>query len=153
LNYLLIFTYIMNTIIVLGIEIDSVPKSSNERNFYNHSVLELNPSSWGEIMRRKLVILMVLFSIFLAIGCTGKGKTVDVRIHNSAFYPDSITISLGDTVKWTNLDSTPHTVIGTDFSSGNISNEASYEYTFIKAGTYNYYCSIDPSMKSVVIVK
>ncbi|OEU41273.1 hypothetical protein BGV40_15835 [Methanosarcina sp. Ant1] len=91
----------------------------------------------GEIMRRKLVILMVLFSMFLAIGCTGKGKTVDVRIQNSTFYPDSITISLGDTVKWTNLDSTPHTVIGTYFSSGNISNEASYEYTFTKAGTYN----------------
>ena len=106
----------------------------------------------GEIMRRKLVILMVLFIIFLAIGCTGKGETVYVRIQNSSFYPDSITISSGDTVRWTNLDSTPHTVIGTDFSSGNISSEDSYEHTFTKAGTY-YYCSIDLSMKGVIIVK
>ena len=89
-------------------------------------------------MRREIVILIVLFSIFLAIGCAGKGETFYVRIQNSAFYPNSITISPGDTVDWTNLDSTNHTVIGTDFSSGNISTEDSYEHTFTKAGTYNY---------------
>jgi len=104
-------------------------------------------------MRREIVILMVLFSIFLAIGCAGKGETFYVRIQNSAFYPNSITISPGDTVDWTNLDSTNHTVVGTDFSSGNISTEDSYDHTFNKAGTYSYYCSIEPSMKGVVIVK
>jgi plastocyanin len=104
-------------------------------------------------MRRELVILMVLLSIFLAIGCAGKGKIVDVRIQNYAYYPDSITVSPGDTIKWTNLDSDAHTVLGIDFSSGNISYEQSYEHTFTKAGTYNYYCSIDPSMKGIIIVK
>ena len=88
-------------------------------------------------MRREIVILMVLLSIFLAIGCAGKGETFYVRIQNSAFYPDSITISPGDTVDWTNLDSTNHTVVGTDFSSGNISTDDSYEHTFTKMGTYN----------------
>lgn len=39
-------------------------------------------------MRREIVILIVLFSMFLSTGCTGNGKTVDVRILNSAFYPD-----------------------------------------------------------------
>ena len=104
-------------------------------------------------MRREIVILVVLFFIFLAIGCTGKNETAYVRIQDSAFYPDSITISAGDTVDWTNLDSTNHTVVGTDFSSGNISTEDSYEHTFTKKGTYNYYCSIEPSMKGIVIVK
>ena len=104
-------------------------------------------------MRGEIVILIVLFSMFLAIGCTGNGKTVDVRIQNSAFYPDSITISTSDTVKWTNLDSDIYTIVGTDFSSGNISNEQTYEHTFTKPGTYHYYCSINPSMKGVVIVK
>lgn len=78
-----------------------------------------------------------MFSIFLAIGCASKGETFYVRIQNSAFYPDSITISPGDTVDWTNLDSTNHTVVGTDFSSGNISTDDSYEHTFTKMGTYN----------------
>ena len=88
-------------------------------------------------MRREIVFLMVLFSIFLAIGCAGKGETFYVRIQNSAFYPNSITISPGDTVDWTNLDSTNHTVVGTDFSSGKISTDDSYEHTFTKMGTYN----------------
>jgi plastocyanin len=104
-------------------------------------------------MRREIIILMVLLSIFLAIGCTGEGKTVDVKIENSAFNPDSITISSGDTIKWTNMDSGTHTVVGTDFSSGDLSSGKSYEHKFTKAGTYNYYCSIDPSMKGVITVK
>ena len=104
-------------------------------------------------MRRETVILMVLFSIFLAIGCLDKGETFYVRIQNSAFYPDSISISSGDTVKWTNLDSGTHSVVGSDISSGNISSGKSYEHKFTIAGTYNYSCSIDPSMKGVVIVK
>ncbi|MCC4768013.1 copper-binding protein [Methanosarcina sp. DH1] len=104
-------------------------------------------------MRSGLILLMVLFSIFLVIGCTSKGETYYVKIENSQFYPDSITISSGDTVRWTNLDSTNYTVVGTDFSSGNITSQDSYDHTFTKTGTYNYYCSIEPSMKGVVIVK
>jgi plastocyanin len=104
-------------------------------------------------MRREIVILMVLFSIFLAIGCAGKGETFYVRIQNSTFYPNSITISPGDTVDWTNLDSTNHTVVGTDFSSANIPYQNSYTHTFTKKGTYNYYCSIEPFMKGIVMVK
>jgi plastocyanin len=104
-------------------------------------------------MRKEIIILMTLFVIFLAIGCTDKGKTIDVKIQNSAFNPDSITISSGNTVKWTNMDSGTHTVVGPDFSSGNISSGKSYEHKFTKTGTYNYYCSIDPSMKGSVIVK
>jgi plastocyanin len=104
-------------------------------------------------MRTGLILLMVLFSIFLAIGCTNKGEIHYVRIENSQFYPNSITISSGDTVRWTNLDSTNHTVVGTDFSSGNITSQDSYDHTFTKTGTYSYHCSIEPSMKGVVIVK
>jgi len=104
-------------------------------------------------MRREIVILMVLLSIFLAIGCAGKSKTVDVKIQNDSFNPNSITISKGDTVKWTNLDAGVHTVVGTDFSSGNISSGKSYGHKFTKTGTYNYHCAIDPSMQGAVIVK
>lgn len=125
-------------------------------------------------MRKEFIILIVLFSIFLAIGCTGtnnqkpatptetpaetpsvptSSKTVEVTIQNFAFNPDSVTISSGDTVKWTNMDSTAHTITGTDFSSGNLNKGDSYENTFTKAGTYDYHCSIHPSMTGTVIVK
>lgn len=125
-------------------------------------------------MRKEFIILIVLFSIFLAIGCTGtnnqepatptespaetpavptSSKTVEVTIQNFAFNPGSVTISSGDTVKWTNMDSTAHTITGTDFSSGNLNKGDSYENTFAKAGTYDYHCSIHPSMTGTVIVK
>ncbi|HEY3362986.1 MAG TPA: cupredoxin domain-containing protein [Methanosarcina sp.] len=103
-------------------------------------------------MRKKLIVFMALFGIFLAIGYTNKSETYYVRIQNSQFYPSSITISTGDTVRWTNLDSTNHTVVGTDFSSGNITSQDSYDHTFTKTGTYSY-CPIEPSMKGIVIVK
>lgn len=104
-------------------------------------------------MRTELIVLIILFSIFLSIGCTNKNETDYVKIQNSQYYPDSITISSGDTVRWTNLDSTNHTVVGSDFSSGNITSQDSYDHTFTKAGTYSYHCSIEPSMKGIVIVK
>ncbi len=132
-------------------------------------------------MRKEFIILIVLFSVFLAIGCTGtnnqkpatptatpaetpatpattpavptSSKIVEVTIQNFAFNPESVTISSGDTVKWTNMDSTTHTITGTDFSSGNLNKGDSYENTFTKAGSYDYHCSIHPSMKGTVIVK
>lgn len=138
-------------------------------------------------MKRELVILLILFSVFLAIGCAGNntgqtpnstgapaatsaetpgtanssetpavsagGKTIDVTIQGFAFNPSSITISPGDTVKWTNMDSATHTVTGDNISSGNLKNGDTYEQTFTKPGTYNYQCSIHPSMKGMIVVK
>jgi plastocyanin len=131
-------------------------------------------------MRKELIILIVLFSVFLAMGCvsnTGNdtqkpatppetpatppetpavpasGKTVEITIQSFAFNSDSVTISPGDAVRWTNMDSAAHTVIGNDFSSGNLNKGESYEHIFAKAGTYDYHCSIHPSMKGAVIVK
>lgn len=80
-------------------------------------------------------------------------KTVEIKIEDFAFKPDSITISPGDTVRWTNLDLVTHTVTGPDFSSGTLRDGDSYEFTFTKEGTYRYYCSIHASMEGVVIVE
>lgn len=127
-------------------------------------------------MKRELILFVLLVSAFLAIGCTEKqpiapinettvspvnetpaiatgGKTVDVSIQNFAFEPNSVSISVGDTVKWINLDSAPHTIKGADFTSESLNKDDSFSYTFTKPGTYNYECSIHPSMKGVVIVE
>lgn len=80
-------------------------------------------------------------------------KTVEVKIEDFAFNPDSVTISPGDTVRWTNLDLFTHTVTGPDFSSGTLRDGDSYEFTFTREGTYRYYCSIHASMEGVVIVE
>lgn len=145
-------------------------------------------------MRRQLVILLVLFSVFLAIGCAdngneetdepevsdvpaeegtpieapvtpaqavtpaqepqsgGEGKIVEVAIQNSAFVPAAVTISTGDTVRWTNMDSAPHTATGPIFDSDELEQGESYQFVFTEPGVYNYNCAIHPSMEGTVTV-
>lgn len=84
----------------------------------------------------------------------GDGETIEVVIEDNAFNPATVNISTGDTVRWTNLDSTTHTVTGTgtSFVSENLNQGDSYEFLFTDPGTYEYYCSIHPSMKGTVVV-
>ena len=75
------------------------------------------------------------------------GSTVEIK--NFAFSPVTITISKGQTVTWTNMDSAPHTVTSTSgiFDSGSIGNGQTFSYTFNNAGTFEYSCTIHPSMQ------
>lgn len=84
---------------------------------------------------------------------TGEGKTVDVSIKDFAFEPASLTVSAGDTVRWTNLDTATHTIKGSGFESQALREGDSYEYVFTKAGNYVYECSIHPSMQGNIIVE
>lgn len=80
------------------------------------------------------------------------GETVEVSIEDFDFEPESVTISTGDTVRWTNMDSVDHTVTGSIFDSGTLEEGDSYEFTFTEAGTFEYYCSIHPEMEGTVTV-
>lgn len=75
-------------------------------------------------------------------------NTQSVSIKNFAFSPQSLTVSKGATVTWTNNDSVNHTVTSTTgvFDSGLINTGKSFSYTFSNAGTYSYKCTIHPSM-------
>jgi len=66
-----------------------------------------------------------------------------------------VTIRAGSAVLWTNKDGAPHTVTAKDgsFDSGNLAQGASFSFTFQKAGTYDYFCAIHPSMKGTVVVQ
>jgi plastocyanin len=71
-----------------------------------------------------------------------------------AFDPKSIQISAGESVSWLNEDSTTHNVEGDGgISSGDLKPGESYMKTFKTPGTYNYKCSIHPSMTGTVVVK
>ena len=86
---------------------------------------------------------------------TGTGQTYNVAIQNFAFSPASMTIHAGDTVVWTNMDSTAHTVTsdsGSELASQSIGNGQTYSHTFNTAGTYTYHCSIHPSMHGTITV-
>ncbi|MDR3686702.1 MAG: cupredoxin family copper-binding protein [Coriobacteriia bacterium] len=69
-----------------------------------------------------------------------------VTIANFAFSPSNVTVAVGGTVTWTNNDSVPHTVTGADFDSGPLSPGKTFSHTFPKAGSFDYKCTIHPSM-------
>lgn len=76
---------------------------------------------------------------------SGNDKIVDVTMKNGAYNPKAVEISVGDTVKWTNMDSIDHGVEGSIFKSGIMSPGQSYEFKFITPGVYNYKCSLHPA--------
>ena len=71
-----------------------------------------------------------------------------VTIAGFAFAPATVTIQVGDSVTWTNEDSTPHTATAGDgsFDTGQLANGDSEAVTFDTAGTFAYVCSIHPQM-------
>ena len=87
---------------------------------------------------------------------TTAAVTKEVMIENYKYSPAALTVAVGDTVKWTNMDTAPHTVTVTSgpvkFNSGNLAKGESFSYTFKTAGTYKYYCAVHPDMTASVTV-
>ena len=75
-----------------------------------------------------------------------------VTIKDFAFSPSSVTIGVGDTVTWTNQDSTQHTATGDNFDTGLLDKGRSGSHTFDSAGTFSYICTPHPYMKAKVTV-
>jgi plastocyanin len=82
------------------------------------------------------------------------GGAAAVNIKDFAFNPQTIQAKVGETITWTNQDSTAHTVTLDDKSvdSGNIEANATYSHAFTQAGTFTYHCSIHQQMKGTVTV-
>src|SRR4051812_2500385 len=79
----------------------------------------------------------------------------EVNIDNFLFGPQTVTVSTGTTVKWTNKDDVPHNVVDENggFRSKTLDTDEDFSHTFDKAGTYKYYCAIHPKMQGTVVVK
>jgi plastocyanin len=122
-------------------------------------------------MKKSLTIALLIVALVGLVGCTsvaqptpattpssgsgstGAGSATAVSIANMAFSPDQVTIKVGDTVTWTNNDSVPHTVTGSDFDSGQLAPGATFTHTFAAAGTFDYKCTIHPTMLAKVTVE
>jgi plastocyanin len=82
-------------------------------------------------------------------------KTVKISIKNMSFDPGNVTISVGDTVEWTNHMGMAHTVTpdnGEFPGSGRINSNKSFSHVFSARGTVPYHCEIHPNMTGTVIV-
>ncbi|OGC85618.1 MAG: hypothetical protein A2142_02025 [candidate division Zixibacteria bacterium RBG_16_48_11] len=78
----------------------------------------------------------------------------NVSIFDFGFNPASITVSEGDTVKWTNTGSSTHTSTSDDgfWSSPFLGAGATYQRQFDSSGTFPYHCVPHPSMMGTVQV-
>ena len=128
------------------------------------------------------VLLVIVFLAFFVSACSQKsevnqvtqkaaaedsgaitqGKIVNVEIRNSGFKPETVEISKGDSVKWTNLDSSDHTVSGPTFpmpastspkTSGRLQPGESWTKRFDAEGFYGYSDIYDDNLKGKVVVK
>jgi plastocyanin len=82
-------------------------------------------------------------------------SSATVQIQNFAFTPQNVTIHVGGTVTWKFDDSAEHTVTAVDrsFNSQPMSSGQTFQHTFTKAGTYNYFCSIHQFMTGTIVVQ
>jgi plastocyanin len=78
-----------------------------------------------------------------------------IVVKNFMFQPTSLTVKVGSTVTWTNMDEEPHTVVSTSgtFRSNALDTKDSFSFKFDKAGTYGFVCSIHPQMVGTIVVK
>ena len=97
--------------------------------------------------------LLLAVTMMISFTSSAQAATVEVKMGADngmlAFQPAKVTIKAGDTVKWVNNKLAPHNVV---FDSSDPDAAAhshkdlsfapgeSFEVTFDKAGTYNYYC-------------
>lgn len=117
--------------------------------------------------------VLALGAVVMAMACGGDSATGnktppppppgthDVTVKDFSFSPASITIKVGESIRWTNSGPSIHDVVGddgswdsqhlappgstTDAYGGQTSTPgASFSHTFTQAGTYTYHCSLHP---------
>lgn len=119
------------------------------------------------MLKRNVRVAGIAVGALLLAACTGgsSGSTtvtdpsgsdvLEVSIENFAFGPNAIAISVGDTILWTNDESSiVHTTTSDDglWNSENIPAGSRFEHTFNEAGTFGYICTIHPSMTATITV-
>ncbi len=119
--------------------------------------------------RRLFTKLLAAFGVSTAAPALAQSKTVEVTMRQQPkmiFVPQNLTVSVGDTVRWTNPFSIPHTVTfdpsmgasagnvvlpaGVEpFDSGDIEESGTFMHTFTVAGEYKYICKYHESLGMV----
>lgn len=118
-------------------------------------------------MRRKLFFSVSILALSLSLAAVAilhptraksegtKTASMEVRVDNFTFGPDTLTVPTNSTVTWVNKDDVPHVIASNDglFKSKALDTDDKYSFTFTKAGTYAYYCSVHPKMVGKIVVQ
>lgn len=85
-----------------------------------------------------------------------KTGEINIDIKNYKFNPETITISKGTKVTWTNNDSVPHLIKSDSdvvFKSSRLDPGQTFSFIFTNIGIINYHCEIHPTMKASITVE
>jgi len=112
---------------------------------------------WIASLAMPVMIALLLIAASPSVKATDQpsAANVAVKIDNFVFGPQTLTVPVGTTVTWTKSDDIPHTSVSTEgvFKSKVLDTDEKFSYTFTKAGTYPYYCTIHPKMTGTVVVQ
>jgi plastocyanin len=103
------------------------------------------------------ILLAAALSGPLALTAQAQGAAVSMTEDSPehyAFVPGATTVPVGATVTWTDMSDAPHTVTSDSgaFGSGTLTEDQAFHFTFTKAGTYAYHCSIHSYMHGAITV-
>jgi plastocyanin len=99
---------------------------------------------------------LLALTLLASVGASGAGPAKEhaVTIDGVKYEPAAITVSRGDTVVWVNKDPFPHTVTARGaFDSHEIAAGKSWKFMPRKAGTFEYVCTLHPTMKGTLTVE
>jgi len=101
-----------------------------------------------------MLIIAAVISARPAPSLAAQPAVANVTIEDYSFKAPSITVPVGTTVVWKNLDDDPHTVTAVDdsFDSKGLAQGDTFSHQFLKPGKYQYYCKVHPMMKGTVVV-
>ena len=98
--------------------------------------------------------VLISLSAIAAIAAIPARAATDhaIAIKGMKFAPAELSVSVGDTVTFTNMDSAPHTGTAKDgsFETGKLSKGQSATVTIEAAGDIDFFCKIHRGMKGVI---
>lgn len=100
----------------------------------------------------------ILLGSALLAGCQSKPaiRTHSVAIRGFRYLPETLTVAVGDTVRWVNEDLVPHTVTAkklAGFDSRDMAIQGRWQYVTREPVTVDYVCDYHPSMRAVLVVR
>lgn len=107
-------------------------------------------------MTLKSILITGLFLASASIASAAGHSTVHtVTIKGFAFEPSNLTIAVGDSVNFVNMDGAPHTATQIDgaFDTGRLSRTDESTIVFSAAGLFAYFCGVHPSMTAQITVE
>ncbi|NVB82566.1 MAG: hypothetical protein HOV81_29570 [Kofleriaceae bacterium] len=95
-----------------------------------------------------------LWAVLVLSGCDKhEPHTHHVAIRDMQFVPADLSVSVGDTIVWTNEDIVPHTVTAAGFDSTAIESKQQWRHVVAVTGDYSYVCSFHPTMHGTITAR